>query len=131
MTGLYVDTSALLKRIFAEPETQFVRTLLRERASVGGLLTSSELTWVEVARAFRRGAVEDVEHAVSAACSGVAPLPLSGIVLARARAVGPPGLRTLDAIHLAAALEAGVSELLTFDRRLAEAARYAGVQVVP
>ncbi len=131
MSGLYVDTSALLKRIFAEPETQFVRTLLRDRASVGGLLASSELTWVEVARAARRGAVEDVEHAVDAACSGVAPVPLSAIVLTRARTVGPSGLRTLDAIHLAAALEAGVSELLTFDHRLAEAATYAGVKVVP
>lgn len=131
MTGLYVDPSALLKRIFAEAESQVVRALLRERASAGGLLASSELTWVEVARAALRGGVADVAEAVDLACSGIAPQPLSGIVLARARIAGLPTLRTLDAIHLAAALELGVPEMLTFDHRLADAARYAGVKVIP
>jgi uncharacterized protein len=39
-------------------------------------------------------------------------------------------LRTLDAIHLATALEVGAGEMLVYDRRLADAASAGGIVVL-
>ena len=52
-------------------------------------------------------------------------------VAAAAATIGPPTLRTLDAIHLAsaAALGSDLEALVTYDRRLAEAARGLGMPV--
>jgi predicted nucleic acid-binding protein len=45
--------------------------------------------------------------------------------------MGPAALRTLDAIHLATALELGpIDAFVTYDDRLAEAARGIGLPVV-
>lgn len=129
MTGLYVDSSAILKRIFIAPESPRVRAILRDRVAAGALVASSELAWVEVARAILRAGVRGTEP-VEAAFSGIAQLPLSSTALTRARAVGAPNLRSLDAIHLAAAIELGAVEMLTFDRRLADAAGMVGVKVI-
>lgn len=41
------------------------------------------------------------------------------------------GLRAADALHLALAVEAGAASILTFDRRLAEAARGVGISAAP
>ena len=130
MTDLYVDTSALLKRVFIEPESPQVRTILRARSAAGDLLVSSELAWVEVARSLVRAGVSDVDDALSAACSGIAKHPLDSTVMTRARTIGPAPLRSLDAIHLAAAIGVGAVELLTFDRRLADAAEALGVRAI-
>lgn len=52
-------------------------------------------------------------------------------VLADAASVPPPRLRTLDAIHLATALDLGetVDVLLSYDKLLVEASRAAGLNV--
>lgn len=56
-------------------------------------------------------------------------LPIDGPVAAGAGTVGPPALRSLDAIHLATALSLGadLEVLITYDERLAEAAGAAGI----
>ncbi len=55
--------------------------------------------------------------------------PLTAAV--RRRAAALPGLRTLDAIHLATALEApGLDAFLCYDARLAAAARSTGLPVL-
>jgi predicted nucleic acid-binding protein len=45
--------------------------------------------------------------------------------------VRPPALRTLDAIHVAsaAAMESDLEALVTYDRRMVEAGRLAGLPV--
>jgi uncharacterized protein len=44
--------------------------------------------------------------------------------------VPDPGMRTLDAIHLASAqMTPGVNTMLAYDKRLVEAARKAGITV--
>ena len=131
MTDLYVDTSALLKRVFIEDESSEVRAILRARNASGDLIASSELSWVEVARALLRAGVHDVGPELGVACAGIALQPLTSIVMNRARAIGPASLRSLDAIHLAAAVGLGAVEMLTFDRRLAEAAGAVGVTAIP
>ena len=51
----------------------------------------------------------------------------------QAARLDPPLLRSLDAIHLASALSLGndLGAMLTFDRRLAQAALQAGIPVFP
>jgi predicted nucleic acid-binding protein len=131
LTSLYVDTSALLKRVFIEEESAQVLTLLRERITVGDLVASSELAWVEVARALSRAGAPDVGELLHDACTGIARQPLTPAVLQRARTIGPANLRSLDAIHLAAAISLGAVQLLTYDRRLADAAESLGVKAIP
>lgn len=131
MTALYVDTSALLKRVFLEAESIEVLAVLRERNAAGDLIASSELAWVEVARAISRAGVPDVSEVLRAACTGVARQPLTQAVMERARTIGPAGLRSLDAIHLSAAISVGAVEMLTYDRRLADPAESLGVKAVP
>lgn len=108
-----------------------VRELLADRIQQGVLVASSELAWAEVARALRRAGIQGVDSAVGSACSGIARQRLDSQVLERACRIGPPSLRSLDAIHLAAAVILGATEMLTFDLRLADAARSVGVKAIP
>jgi predicted nucleic acid-binding protein len=59
-------------------------------------------------------------------------LILSTEVCERAALLEPEGLRSLDALHLAAALEVGddLQGLLTYDRQLAEGAAALGIEVI-
>ena len=127
MTVLYVDSSALLKRVVVEAESFAVRAMLRERHLAGDLLTASSLAWLEVWRSLRRAGVEDLEEVVAAALSGVAEHTLDEAVLQRARRVGTDELRSLDAIHLASAIAVGADAILTYDTRLAGAAAAVGL----
>jgi predicted nucleic acid-binding protein len=131
LTDLYVDTSALLKRVFIEDESPQVREILRARSTDGDLLVASELAWVEVSRALLRAGVTDVGATLTAACAGIARHPINSTVMTRARAIGQPTLRSLDAVHLSAAISLGVVEMLTFDQRLAAAAEALGVKAIP
>lgn len=126
-----MDTSALLKRVFIEEESAQVLAILRERITAGDLVASSELAWVEVARAISRAGVPDVGETVRAACIGIGRQPLTPVVMQRARTIGPASLRSLDAIHLAAAISLGAVQMLTYDRRLAKAAESLGVKAIP
>lgn len=131
MTDLYVDTSALLKRVFIEEESLQVLAILRARSTAGDLIASSELAWVEVARAISRAGMTGIDELLRAACNGIARQPLTPAVMQRARTIGPPSLRSLDAIHLSAAISLGAVEMLTYDHRLAEAAESLGVKAIP
>lgn len=131
MTDLYVDSSALLKRVFVETQSSTVREILRTRNANGDLIATSELAWVEVSRALLRAGVRDVDAELSAAFAGVAPQPMDSVVMTRARTIDPASLRSLDAIHLSAAISLGVTEMLTFDQRLTDAAESVGVKAIP
>ncbi|NVN50870.1 hypothetical protein [Mycolicibacterium hippocampi] len=53
------------------------------------------------------------------------------LALDRAGEIPPPEMRTLDAIHLSAALAApDLRALVTYDARLSDAARNAGITIV-
>ncbi|MGH3811632.1 MAG: type II toxin-antitoxin system VapC family toxin [Pseudonocardiaceae bacterium] len=104
---VYLDSSAVLKRVLVEPESADLVAGLDKHHTEGDVLVSSSLAWIEVARALRslRGAtLAEVADDVDAALSGVAEHPLVAEVVALARRVNPAVLRSLDAIHLASAL---------------------------
>lgn len=130
MSVFYVDTSALLKRVIVEPESSAVRALLRRTDGLGDLLTSSSLAWLEVWRALRRLGQTNIQATVRRATSGIAAFPLGEATLEHARRVGTDDLRSLDAVHLAAALDVGAESLLTYDVRLADSASALGLQVL-
>lgn len=58
-------------------------------------------------------------------------LPLGERLLRAAVRVGPPAVRSLDAIHIAAAASLGerLGVLISYDRRTLDAARKAGLAV--
>lgn len=124
---LYLDSSALIKLVFEERETPALEAFLVDRP----LRVSSSLARVEVIRAVRT--VSDAlatRHAgdVLAAIELIAP---NAAVFAGAADVDPLSLRSIDAIHLATAvaLLPDLDGMVVYDRRLAEAAREAGLTV--
>jgi predicted nucleic acid-binding protein len=84
-----------------------------------------------VPRAVRRAAPELVAAAAQVV-SQITIVEPGVIVRARAAALDPPTLRTLDAIHLATALEvrAELQAFVTYDVRLAAAAEAEGLEVL-
>ena len=66
--------------------------------------------------------------------AGIALLPLDETTLRSAETLAPPGVATLDAIHLASALRVADADLLgalmTYDSRLAAGAAAHGLPVV-
>lgn len=124
----YLDTSALVKLVAAEEETAALTAWLG--ASDRDPLTS-DLARTELLRATRRrdASAAPIARAVLDALT-IIPLPAS--TFEAAGLLSPPELRSLDALHVAAALALGddVDAFVTYDRRLAEAAASNGLAVV-
>jgi predicted nucleic acid-binding protein len=121
----YIDTSAFLKLVVLEEESEAMRAWFRSHSPVW----SSQLLLTESMRsAGKLGIDRDVVFEALESVSLVLP---SVETFYTAGEIGETSLRSLDAIHLATALEMGVdlTALVTYDERLAEASRAAGVQV--
>lgn len=126
-SAVYLDSSALVKLLIEEAETDALRSFLEGRP----VRVSSSLARVEVERAARlRG--EPVVHAARTLLATLDLIELDDEVLQRAASIGPKELRSLDAIHLGAAslFADGDFELVTYDRRMAEAALAIGMTTV-
>lgn len=125
--AFYLDTSALVKLVVTEPETRALRAWLRrgQRTTI-----SSDLARTELMRAVRRGAPNRIARAREVLDS-LELIVLDTALFESAGRLDPEILRSLDAIHLAAALELGddLEGLLTYDNRLGAAARSQGVAV--
>ena len=124
----YVDTSALVKMIIYEHET---RALIDWLVQQDEPLVSCDLVRAEIVRATRRRHSDRVVRARQV-LKALVLTRLSPAVLDHAGRLDPIGLTTLDAVHLAAALDLGddLSGLVTYDDRLAAAAEANGVAVV-
>ncbi|MEZ0072213.1 type II toxin-antitoxin system VapC family toxin [Planotetraspora sp. GP83] len=127
---IYLDTSALLKLAVREDESVMLEAWLRDEAQQGVGWATSTLTEVELPRAAGRADPESLVN-VPVLLSGLTLIEMDAEIRRNAASITPFGLRTLDAIHLASALYLGraLSTLVTYDRRLADAARRAGVKV--
>jgi len=122
---LYLDSSAIVKLVVREAETKTMKRYL-EGASA---LVSSALARTEVLRAVSAGGVE--AHRVAAlVLDRIELLRIDDRILKKAGEMQPPGLRSLDSIHLASALAFGdsLAEVICYDLRLIEAARTAGLR---
>lgn len=123
---LYIDSSALLKLLWPEPESESVR----DQIGVEDVVIVSSLTELEaeVQLAARRRA----GHYGNAAPFRFQPLPgtLFQTALQQAVDAGRVHCRTLDRLHLAAMTELDVSRLMTHDVAQGTAARALGFEVV-
>ena len=127
MTRLaYVDASALAKLVLDEPgSVEMTRWHVESER-----IATNRVGIVETRRAAARH-VHDAAH-LEVVLHAVETLELDASVARTASAVGPATLRALDAIHLASAvaLMPEVDAFVTYDDRLADAARALGLRVV-
>ncbi len=124
----YLDTSAAVKLVVVEKGSTALRRWLESR---DGEIASSDLLRTELLRATRRAAPEQMVQA-RAVLDSLILVTLSTVVCERAAMLEPDLLRSLDSLHLAAALELGdeLEGLVTYDKRLAESAQSLGIRVV-
>ena len=122
----YLDTSAFLKLVRREQHTAALRRHLAHRRAV-----SSDLLRTEAVRAARRQGMASEER-VRDLLGRLTLIRCDIPVFEAAGTLDPPGLRSLDALHLAAALALGddLAGIVTYDQRLAEACRQLDLDVV-
>jgi len=124
----YLDTSAAMKLVVAERGSTALRRWLEPRAE---RVFGSDLLRTELLRATQRTAPERMVQA-RAVLDSLVMLRLSTAICERAATLEPSLLRSLDALHLAAAVDLGdeLEGFVTYDDRLAGAARAHGISVV-
>ena len=122
----YMDTSAMAKLILNEPGSMEMARWYIESERI----VTSRVGIVEMRRVAARHA-HDVAH-LEVILRSVETFELDASVARAAAAVGPAALRTLDAIHLASAmgLLPEIDAFVTYDDRLAHAARALGLPVI-
>jgi len=126
---VYLDSSAIIKLIVREPETEALAAAMERWPD----RVSSTLARVEVHRALRRAGRPRAAHAkADAVLDALVLIRLDEPVLARAATFANSQIRSLDAIHLAAALTIGddPDALITYDVRLARLASHEGLTVL-
>lgn len=129
----YVDSSALLKNYFAEPDSSIAERLLGSDS----VLVTSWVTLIEVrrnlARELRGAVLRAAKDQFAADLDTMALVAVDETVCRTAAQIGEHlGVRSLDAIHLASAQRLAIPSLpfVTFDLRQAQAARSLGFVVL-
>lgn len=109
----------------AEPETAVLQAWLAETT---GDWVSSDLARAELTRAVRRVARDELVRA-RVVLDSVILIEITTAIFEEAGRLEPEVLRTLDAVHLAAALALGddLEAIVTYDERLAAATHSNGI----
>jgi predicted nucleic acid-binding protein len=124
---IYVDTSAVLKLVVEEKESSTAATYLSTAAAQGNQLVASMLLYTELhCAAHRRGIPSRLVNTV---LNGINLVDLARSDLMYAAAL-PGGLRSADAIHLAAAIRLQADLLVAYDAELLAATVDAGLNVL-
>jgi predicted nucleic acid-binding protein len=123
---VYLDTSAFMKLVVDETESAALRRHLRH----GHLRTSAILLQTEALRAAGRLSAGHLAVA-RGLLRGLALIHMDRRLYAAAATLAPPELRSLDALHVAAALALGsdLVDFITYDSRMTTAARSHGLPV--
>jgi len=123
----YLDTSVVMKTLVTESDSSAVVASL-DRGHDGASDVSSSLLVTELHRAGRRSGIAPDE--VDRALGLLELVRVSDALLRGAAELPGPSLRSLDAVHIATALEIEADVFLTADVRQADAARDVGLVVV-
>ncbi len=131
MALFYADSSALVKLVRDEPESDALRTYIQ-----GAGLLSCELVLAELPRAVRRAGAIDPKLPQQALLSragelleAIGLIALDRELLIAAGTLAEPALRAVDAVHVTAAASVfGLDAFVTYDERQAAAARLAGLR---
>jgi len=123
---IYMDTSALVKLIVAEAESEELQTFLAGRSN--DTLFSAALARTELIRAVSPNGPEAIVKARDL-LRGLDMVVLTRQLLDDAGTLRPLSLRSLDAIHLVAAQRAGdtLRAVVTYDARMLSAAADLGI----
>ncbi len=124
--SVYLDSSAIVRLVIDEPESQ----VLRDHLDGGGPRASCALARIEVERAVSDHGPAAVRRG-HVALKAIELIRLDDVLIDRAAVLARGPLRTIDALHLAAAAALGedLAELITYDRRMAGAATALGMRV--
>lgn len=127
MAAIYLDSSAIVKLVIAEPESAALGRFLRRRRP----LVASALVRTEVTRAVLREGEQGIAR-VRVVLDRIDLVRLNDRVLEAAGVLLPVEVRSLDAIHLATArlLGSDLGHVVTYDERMLEAARLLGLRTV-
>jgi len=129
---IYFDSSALLKFVKPEKESQALREW-RVALPTGSELVTSQLAVLEISRTLLRAGADyqRVPYVVGQAVRGLFLVDVTSTVLTRARSYGIRRLGSLDAVHLATAdpFLAELTDFVTYDADLAAAAQELGLPV--
>lgn len=125
-SAVYLDSSALVKLVVREAESGALRQYVRGAPR----RVSCALARMEVVRAVWPHGPPAVARA-RRLLERVSLLGLDDSLLDSAATLAGSALRSLDAIHLAAAHTLGdeLSAVVTYDVRMGEAARHLGLQI--
>lgn len=115
-----------MKLAVAKPESEALQAW-REQLATEDVLMTCELAVAEVLRAVRR--VDGDVTVALAHLDALEQLTMDRDLMLAAGGVPPAGIRTLDAIHLAAAQAVGddLAGLVTYDDRMTTAAQAVGL----
>ena len=129
---IYIDTSALTKLLIAEPETAELRVWLTDHIDQGESAATSTLGRVELMRTVARYGEAGQFDRARYLLDGLDMLPLTDAVMTLAESIGPATLRSLDAIHLAAAahFRQELTAFVTYDHDLRNGCREIGLTAV-
>jgi hypothetical protein len=121
VSAAYVDTSALVKLLKAESETEAFRAALVDWP----VQVASELIRVEAICTARRLGDVDVLERAQAALERISLIPISAEIIELATEAHSPPLRAMDAIHLATAITVrdDVGAMFVYDQDLHAAAK--------
>ena len=122
----YLDSSAILKLIFHEPESDFLFDELSERR------VTSHLSRIEVTRVVQRVSPQKLSIA-KLELGKYLFIPISEPVIRIAETfTESPTLRSLDAIHVASALlvQSSIQGLISYDQQMLTNARALGLKVL-
>ncbi len=122
---VYLDSSAIIKLIFEEDETDALVAFLRTRRT----RVSSVLARIEVTRIVARAGDPLPAREAQRVLKALDLIRIDDDIVARAAALEPAGLRSLDAVHLATAQMLGhhLTGMVVYDRTLTAAAKAAGI----
>lgn len=129
MSLWYLDSSAIVKFAVVERESAALAAW-RDELGREDVLATCELAVAEVLRAVRR--VDGDAGVALAHLDALEQFVMDRDILLQAGQLEPLGVRTLDAVHLAAALAAGdeLGAVVTYDDRMAGAARGLGLETL-
>jgi predicted nucleic acid-binding protein len=126
MRNVYIDSSAILKMIIKEKESDAIISIARAR------FITSEISRVEVVRAVLRYQPSALKSAAQV-LKNMNYVRIDSQTLVQAeRLPDRINLRALDAIHIAVAAKMGlkINSILTYDKQMAKAAKALGFEVM-
>lgn len=124
---VYVEASAAAKLLVEEAESAALAARLDAWVADGGRVASSLLLETELRRLAQRLAI--AQERVSDLLDRFDLLEPDAVTFRSAGLLPGAHVRSLDALHVAAAVQGDCRAMVTYDLRQAEAARAAGLRV--